>query len=118
MERSPDSPLAFGAAGPVDLTPGSTGSALADALQSLHSTIAFSSMDWGAARDTTWIYGILVGWCEPEDLCMNCDPEEDYAEGPCVLDSIAQERGWDETTITRLRRFRAAVRAAGEGGAL
>jgi hypothetical protein len=119
--RSPDSPLTFSSSGaPLSLTPSPAPDTLAAALDSLASTICFSSMDWGRSRDTSWIYGILVGWCEPDDLCCNCDPADTLSEGPCTLDELASTHGWGAEGTARLRQMREGVRAysaAAERGA-
>lgn len=63
-------------------------------LESLSDTIAFSSADWGAARDLAWIYGIVLGWDDDDD-----------DEG--AMPDIAQRYGWTAETIARLRRLHA-----------
>lgn len=105
----PDSPLAFGLNGPIDLTPEAGADPLADALESCSSALVFSPRDAGASRDTAWLYGILVGWCEPDELCCNCNPDDTLSEGSCVLYSLAKDHGWDNATVNRLVRLRAAV---------
>lgn len=64
-------------------------------LESLSDTIAFSSADWGAARDLAWIYGIVLGW-DDED-----DPDES------AMPEIAQRYGWTTAGVARLRRLHA-----------
>lgn len=72
-------------------------------LKALESTVTFSSMDWGEARDTAWIYGIVCGWDED-------DPEEESA-----MPELAAKFGWTDEQVTRLRALHAEfVRMGGQ----
>lgn len=75
-----------------------------DAHEALRQAIAFSSADWGQARDLAWIYGIVLGWdCDPEDL------EDEGAVN--AMDEMAIRHGWDVENVARLRRLHAAFNA-------
>lgn len=65
-----------------------------DPLGALHSAMATSSMDWGASKDTAWIYGIAVGW-----------------DGPAMAE-LAAKFGWSEQRVKKLRKLRRYFRAA------
>ena len=65
-----------------------------DPLGALHSALTLSSMDWSAAADTAWIYGIAVGW-----------------DGPGMAE-LATKFGWSDEKIARLRKLRQYYRAA------
>jgi hypothetical protein len=73
-----------------------------DPLASLREAISFSSMDWGGARDTAWIYGIVLGW--------DGDPDDDPDEEVDAMTELAQKFGWSEAAVERLRRLHAAFR--------
>ena len=64
---------------------------LREALSSLSRTVAFHARDWGQHRGDAWLYGVLVGW------------EDD------ALPKLAQQHGWSEEYVERLRRYRAAI---------
>ncbi len=76
--------------------------ALREALTSARRTMAFSSQDWGSARDFAWLYGILVGWSDDEYDAHH---------------QIAQRFGWSDGDVEKLRRLRAAVEAFERDGA-
>jgi hypothetical protein len=63
----------------------------------LRSTLAFSSNDWGSARDFAWLYGVVLGWGFGE--------EDAHGE-------LAARFDWPPETIDRLRRLHAAFNAA------
>ncbi|WP_422759170.1 hypothetical protein [Paenarthrobacter sp. C1] len=65
-----------------------------DPLGALHSAMVTSSMDWGASKDTAWIYGIAVGW-----------------DGPAMAE-LAAKFGWSEQRVKKLRKLRRYFRAA------
>lgn len=69
----------------------------ADPFKALHDVIAFSSMDWGASRDTAWIYGIICGW-------DNDDPIEGEELGS--IDELAKRFRWDARAVAELRELR------------
>lgn len=64
-----------------------------DPLGALHAAITFSSMDWGSAKDTAWIYGIAVGW-----------------DGPAMAE-LATKFGWPPEKVALLRKLRRNFRA-------
>ncbi|UZF57686.1 hypothetical protein LH935_06790 [Gordonia polyisoprenivorans] len=66
------------------------------ALESLANVLAFSSRDWGQARDLAWLWGIVHGWDDE-------DHEEDSA-----MPEQARTHGWDEVEVARLRGLHAA----------
>jgi hypothetical protein len=74
---------------------------LREALVAAHRTIALSSLDWSAARDTAVIYGLFVGW--------------DDDEAPNGVERLGAKFGWQPEAVDRLRRLRAAVAAAERG---
>ncbi len=63
-------------------------------MSSAVSWFALSSMDWAAASDTAWIYGIAVGW-----------------DGP-AMSTLARQHGWSADKVARLRKLRRYYRAA------
>lgn len=65
-----------------------------DPLGALHAAMSFSSMDWGASRDTAWIYGIAVGW-----------------DGPAMKE-LAAKFNWSPQKVRNLRKLRRYYRAA------
>lgn len=65
-----------------------------DPLGALRSAMTLSSMDWGAAPDTAWIYGITVGW-----------------DGRS-MSAIVRRHGWSADKVARLRKLRRYYRAA------
>lgn len=75
-----------------------------DPFNSLRNAIAFSSADWGAARDLAWVYGIVLGWDDND--------ESEYG----AMDELAQRFGWSDETVARLRLLHAEFnrRAGGE----
>ncbi|WP_416477043.1 hypothetical protein [Streptomyces sp. LKA04] len=77
---------------------------LAAALDGLDTLIATSSRDWGVYRVDAWIWAVLCGW----------DCEQTEHDDTCVhgaLEEMAKQHGWDDATVTKARRYRAAVRA-------
>lgn len=75
-------------------------------LEALESSLAFSSMDWGEARDTAWIYGIVCGWDEDDD------PEDAGA-----MQELATKFGWTDEQVSRLRALHAEFTRMREGAA-
>jgi hypothetical protein len=65
-----------------------------DPLGALRTAMTLSSMDWGAAADTAWIYGIAVGH-----------------DGPGMAECAAKF-GWSAGKVARLRKLRRYYRAA------
>jgi hypothetical protein len=77
---------------------------LAAALDGLHTLIATSSRDWGTYRVDAWIWAVLCGW----------DCEQTEHDDTCVhgaLEEMQERHGWDDATVAKARRYRAAVRA-------
>ena len=66
---------------------------LRETLSSLSRTVAFAPGDWTERRADAWVYGILVGWDDDED----------------ALQELAEQHGWSEEQVARLRRYRAAI---------
>ncbi|MFD6035271.1 hypothetical protein ACFWHF_12125 [Streptomyces griseoincarnatus] len=80
---------------------------LAAALDGLHTLIATSSRDWQTYRVDAWLWAVLCGW----------DCEKTEHDDTCVhgaLEETAARHGWDEATVAKARRYRAAVRAVSE----
>lgn len=67
-----------------------------------------SSRDWGTYRVDAWLWAVLAGWdCETDHEHNSlCDHGGSMAE-------TAERHGWDEQTVAKARRYRAAVRALG-----
>ncbi|MEU5036592.1 hypothetical protein AB0G48_20935 [Streptomyces rubiginosohelvolus] len=77
---------------------------LAAALNGLGTLIATSSRDWGTYRVDAWIWAVLVGWD-----CEQAVHDETCTHG--AMEEMAGMHGWDDTTVAKARRYRAAVRA-------
>jgi len=63
-------------------------------LESLKSTIAFSSNDWSTNKRDAWIYGIVLGWSDYDDPD---DPEES------AMEELKEKLGWSEEDVSRLK---------------
>jgi hypothetical protein len=72
---------------------------IAEVLDSLARTLAFSSRDWGTNPRDAWLWGVLNGWDADE-------PGEESA-----MDEMARTHGWSEATVGRLRQFHSTVLA-------
>ncbi|MET9190705.1 hypothetical protein ABZX63_36385 [Streptomyces tendae] len=82
---------------PVDLP------ALAAALDGFATLLATSSRDWGVYRVDAWLYAVICGWdCEQTEHDATC------THG--ALEEMAELHGWDDATVAKARRYRAAVR--------
>lgn len=68
-------------------------------LEALHDSVAFSSMDWGEARDVAWIYGIVCGW------------DADDADEESAMPEVAAKFGWTGEQVARLRALHASFEA-------
>lgn len=68
-----------------------------DPFKALVDTMAFSSNDWGSARDFAWLYGIVCGWADEDD-----DSHSD----------IAAKFGWSNEQVARLRKLHEEFKAA------
>jgi hypothetical protein len=77
---------------------------LAAALDGLHTLIATSSRDWQTYRVDAWLWAVLCGWD-----CEQTEHDETCTHG--ALEETAAMHGWDEATVAKARRYRAAVRA-------
>src|SRR5690606_26379341 len=80
---------------------------LAAALDGLHTLIATSSRDWQTYRVDAWLWAVLCGWD-----CEQTEHDETCVHG--ALEETAAMHGWDEATVAKARRYRAAVRAVTE----
>jgi hypothetical protein len=60
-------------------------------LASMAHCMAFHPRDWGLDRRDAWLYGIVCGWGD-------------------ALQEVAERHKWDEPTVERLQRLRAARR--------
>lgn len=78
--------------------------ALAPMLDGLHTLIATSSRDWQTYRVDAWIWAVLCGWD-----CEQAEHDETCTHG--ALAETAAMHGWDDATVAKARRYRAAVRA-------
>ncbi|CAM5671901.1 hypothetical protein STENM36S_05047 [Streptomyces tendae] len=78
--------------------------ALAAALDGFATLLATSSRDWGVYRVDAWLYAVICGWdCEQTEHDATC------THG--ALEEMAELHGWDDATVAKARRYRAAVRA-------
>lgn len=66
---------------------------LAEAFDSLRSSMVTMPQDWALDHRAAWQYGIVVGWGD-------------------ALPVVAARHGWDDATVARLRRMREAVATA------
>lgn len=82
-----------------ELTAMPTRKQIAEVLDSLARTLAFSSRDWGTNPRDAWLWGVLNGWDADE-------PGEESA-----MDEMARAHGWGEATVDRLRQFHSTVLA-------
>jgi hypothetical protein len=85
--------------------------ALAEALASLHHLLAHNSRDWGLDRADAWLYAVLVGWD-----CEMTHEHNDVCENGEAIQEIAAQHNWAPGDIERVRRYRAAIRVAADGG--
>ncbi|MFE2712277.1 hypothetical protein ACFXKI_09870 [Streptomyces mirabilis] len=84
---------------------------LAAMFEGLHHLLATSSRDWGTYRVDAWLWAVLCGW----------DCEQDEHDDTCThgaLEETAAMHGWDDATVAKARRYRAAVRAITEPAAV
>jgi hypothetical protein len=75
-----------------------------EALDRCESMMATDPRDWGTLRRDAWLYGLFCGWdCEEnhehDDLCGDGD----------AMREIANQHGWSEQDVARLRCYRAAI---------
>lgn len=83
---------------------------LAAALDGLHTLIATSSRDWGQYRVDAWLWAVLCGWD-----CEQAEHDETCTHG--ALEETAALHSWDDDTVAKARRYRAAVRVLTEPAA-
>lgn len=81
--------------------------ALAPMFEGLARLIATSSRDWGVYRVDAWLWAVLVGWD-----CEQAEHDESCTHG--AMEEMQQLHGWDDETVAKARRYRAAVRAVVE----
>ncbi|WP_262059692.1 hypothetical protein [Streptomyces sp. STR69] len=77
--------------------------ALAAMFEGLHTLLATSSRDWQTYRVDAWLWAILCGWD-----CEQAEHDETCTHG--ALEETAAIHGWDDATVAKARRYRAAVR--------
>lgn len=70
-----------------------------DPFEVLRNAISFSSMDWGACKDTALIYGIICGWDDDNPL-EDEDPHAAFKE-------LAQRFDWSTQKVESIRGLRA-----------
>lgn len=75
--------------------------------ESLERVLTTSSRDWGAYWADAWLYGVLVGWD-----CKDAHEHDDVCGGDAAMREMAEQHGWSEDAVARLRWYRAVVRAA------
>jgi len=73
-----------------------------EAIESLRNVITTSSLDWGAARDIAWVYGIVVGW--------DSDPDDD--DDLDAMGELAERFNWTPERVAQLRHFHRALGGA------
>ena len=74
-----------------------------DPLESLYRLMVHNSRDWGQERSDAWLYGVVVGWDDPED-----DPKGE------AMTELARAHGWDEIEVARLRMLHEKFQAMRE----
>lgn len=70
---------------------------LVEALESAGSAMATSSRDQAQDSHDAWVWGIICGWEESDDLADECIKE------------LQAKHHWDQETVDRMRRYRTAV---------
>jgi hypothetical protein len=70
----------------------------------LRNLITTSSRDWGQDRDLALIYGVIVGWYDPDD-------PQDVAEGDAALREITSMFPPGTVWAERMQEHRVAFRA-------
>lgn len=83
---------------------------LAEVFESLDRVLTSSSRDWGEYWADAWLYGVLTGWD-----CETPHEHDDVCGDGGAMRELTQKHGWDDEAVSRLRRYRAAVRAASAG---
>lgn len=68
-------------------------SGIADALESIYTTVVFDSRDWSQTKRDAWLYGVVVGW-----------------DGPAMRE-VAGRFGWPPEDVSRLRALHRAFQA-------
>jgi hypothetical protein len=85
--------------------------ALAPMFEGFARLLSTSSRDWGQYAPDAWLWAVICGW----------DCEETEHDGTCVhgaMEEMQERHGWDDATVAKVRRYRAAVRAITEGAAV
>lgn len=72
---------------------------VAEAVDSLETTVASHPQDWGAYKRDSWIFGIVCGWSSDQ-------PDEDDDD---AMSEQAEQHGWDQSTVNRLLRYENAI---------
>lgn len=83
---------------------------LAPMFEGLGRLLATSSRDWSEYRVDAWLWAVLVGWD-----CEEPHEHDDTCEDGQAMQETAERHGWDEETVAKVRRYRAAVRAVTNG---
>jgi hypothetical protein len=82
---------------------------LAAALDGIHGLIATSSRDWGTYRVDAWLWAVLCGWD-----CEEAHVHDELCDDGGAMREMAERHGWDDDTVAKARRYRAAVRVITE----
>jgi uncharacterized protein YdcH (DUF465 family) len=77
---------------------------LAAMFEGLERLIATSSRDWGTYRVDAWLWAVLVGWD-----CKKAHEHDGLCDDGGAMADMAERHGWDEETVAKARRYRAAV---------
>lgn len=80
------------------------------ALEGLQRLIATSSRDWGEHRVDAWLWAVLVGWD-----CEETHEHDELCDNGAAMREMAARHGWDDETVAKARRYRAAVKALVDG---
>lgn len=78
----------------------------AEALYRLGNYISTCARDWSEYHADAWIWGLFCGW--------DCEDQHQHSDACCdggAMTEVAETHAWDEATVTRLRRYRAAIAA-------
>lgn len=78
--------------------------AVREALDRVGSMMATDSRDWSLSRRDAWLYGLFCGW-----ECDDDHEHDDVCGGSGALDTVAEQHGWTDEDVARLRRYHAAI---------
>jgi hypothetical protein len=67
--------------------------------------LATSSRDWSQYAPDAWLYAVFVGWD-----CEDAHEHDELCNDGAAMREMAERHGWDEATVAKARRYRAAVR--------